>query len=1442
MKTLNVRLIGGLAATLVAIGLAGYFLHDFQTGRNADAYLREGRRAQKENRPQEALRHFNRYVKLAPQDTEGLALYGLQLADVGQFQQAYLVLGQALRREPERDDLRRRLVEVAISLGRYGDALVNLEGWKDLEEPPSEKKPSHYVMKKSPGDGKLLVQAGICRAALDQIPLALKRLESASAVSPEQLESYVLLAGLLARDGKTKDAERWLAQMVEKNAKDHRAYIVRGRWHLDPKARAGGPQSTDGPEPDSAESAAAKAWEDAGRALELAPKEPEALLFAAKAAVETGRRDEARAIALRALDVAPANPQVYSLLADVASAGGDPDAAVDWLERGAAAVPDDTDLRWNWAHLLIEQGEVRKAIPQLKKLRDDGHAAAAVAYLEARAKIAEGRWLDGARQLEKVRPELAEWPDLQKQADLWTGKCYQELGNADQQIAAYRRALTTDPAWVPARLGVADALLALGRLQEAQDQYRQAKDARGEVPLVALLKRAHILLAMNLRLDREQRDWAPLNTLLDQIDRAQPGTPQVVLLRAEALLAQERVGDAETLIASAREKDPGRLEFWAAQVALAQRGGDWPRVDQLLRDAAGRVDDAVGLRLLEARSLALRLGKEAPAQLRKLWQGSPPEWKPEERVRLADGLANLALALGDFDLASELGTIVSDAQPNNMRIRLLLLDAAFRGGREDAVTPILADLRRIEGEGPLWHYAEALRLTASAKADPESPLLAQAETHLAAAKVGRPGWSRLPLLSAEIAKLRGNDDRAADAYLEAISLGERRSEVIGRAVAVLFQRKRDLEADQVIRRLQEQQTAFTGELSRLAAETSLRLEDFGRALDFAQSVATDSNNPLDHVWVGRVHARLNQFEEAEQEFRRAVQLADGPPEPWIALVQFLAQRGRTQEAEQSVAEARDAVGAERALVTVAQCYEVLGRAEAADEHYRKALEQSPDDPTVARHAGDFFLKSRKASQAESILRRFSLGELSGSDRDLRWARRNLALIVGSRGGSGYAEARKLLQANTSMTESLPEDVRADERARAMILAMQPSRDMRRQAIEALARLLADEQTASADDRFVLAELYRRDGDLPKAAAEMAKIVTARQNGPNESRYLAAYLRILLERGETSDADLWLSRLKNVAPQEPSTVELEVRVLLSKSRDREAAELLAGFASLPNGDAAPGAFDRRLWAAEKYEQFAGDLRKSGRDESVAKFLAEAESLFAAHARENPADVPLFAAFLARQNQVGRALDLLPKSLDAADPQQVSALVAAVLTSAGSTPDDLKRFQSLLEASRGGSAAAEGLELAVADLCSWRGDYPAAEKAYREVLRKNGRHVAAMNNLAIVLGMGQRRHDEALRLIEGAIEAVGPVGALLDTRGLLHLAAGRAQEARKDFDRAIDDDRNAPDRHLHLAMALSRLGDAKAAKAALAEAERLGLSESQLHPLERSAMRELSLAKR
>src|SRR5262249_7580638 len=186
-----------------------------------------------------------------------------------------------------------------------------------------------------------------------------------------------------------------------------------------------------------------------------------------------------------------------------------------------------------------------------------------------------------------------------------------------------------------------------------------------------------------------------------------------------------------------------------------------------------------------------------------------------------------------------------------------------------------------------------------------------------------------------------------------------------------------------------------------------------RALELAPlALSTDSRSYQDHVWLGQILWALGRNDEAEKQLREGIALADDAPDPWVALVQFLARTKQQDRAEAVLREARSKVAPERQVLALAQCCEALGRGEEAEKQYLAALKERPDDANLLRGVAHFYLRNGRPQQAEAHLRHLLDGRVKASADDLAWGRRSLAFSLATTGtGAALEQALVLLEQN-----------------------------------------------------------------------------------------------------------------------------------------------------------------------------------------------------------------------------------------------------------------------------------------------------------------------------------------------------------------------------------------------------------------------------------------------
>jgi tetratricopeptide (TPR) repeat protein len=780
----------------------------------------------------------------------------------------------------------------------------------------------------------------------------------------------------------------------------------------------------------------------------------------------------------------------------------------------------------------------------------------------------------------------------------------------------------------------------------------------------------------------------------------------------------------------------------------------------------------------------------------------------------------------------------------------MLLDQAVSAGRADAVAEALKEIAEAEGEGgPVGSLAAvATRLPEVKKITDEAARKAAVrELRELARRVRelRPGWSRAYIAAAQLDEAEGLFDAALAGYAEAIKKGDRQEFVVRRAVDLY--------------RLKQQDEKAVGLLDELATEVQLP-DDLERYRSIHKMLATDipreSGPTIDRVAPagttdyklmllrGSLLAAVRDEAGALRAFRRAVELADGVPETWAALVAQLARAGRADDAKRAAAEAERKLSAgmparpeDRAerLLALGGLREMVGDLQPALAYYDAACELAPTELNPTRQRILFFQRSGQPDRAMALLAR---AKEAGSQNVARWARRHLALTLVARPDAYPRRAEALALVGQNLKEA-PDDP-DDRKALAVVRTVDPA--TREEAVREL-RKFGDRGDLTPDEFYLLGQLAYDQGKF--AEAEKYFKLSARIRPGVSAAHMAAVARVYEALNRLDLAEGAVERLKTYHPASWEAAREEARLLHRKAKQKEAQaaqEVRRDDAERLRAEA-KRLLDQARDVVRKYPKWDAAENLAARSGPLFDELGLAADAEAAYKKFLDADGSPEAHFaLARfyilHRQPEKAIRLARDREAVAPPLLTARILTGAVRARRPGPEAEAEVEKWIgEALRkaAGKPEAEAALIGTrAELLDAQGKYDEAIAEYERSLARH-RSDLVTNNLCMLLALHRpARAEEAVKMMSEVIAVRGPAPPFLDTRAVAHILSStpRPDLAKKDLEMAlVQYDRAVY--HFHLAWAIDRDGDPTRRVFAgdeLKNAKRLGLAPSDLHPLE------------
>jgi cellulose synthase operon protein C len=633
-------------------------------------------------------------------------------------------------------------------------------------------------------------------------------------------------------------------------------------------------------------------------------------------------------------------------------------------------------------------------------------------------------------------------------------------------------------------------------------------------------------------------------------------------------------------------------------------------------------------------------------------------------------------------------------------------------------------------------------------------------------------------------------------------------------------------------------------LGQLYAEILFRTNEVDDAIAKARAVAEASaTNPQNHFWLGQLLARSVQLpnkteaerktaiQQAIEAFEKAVELQPEFGDAWYALITLHTVNQDPDQAQKAMRDAQLVLTSDNLPLFLAKSYEALGHWFDAETMYRAVYEADPDDPARAQLLAAFYLgqsyrqpdrQAKVKPLVNQLLRAGAEGKLEANDPHLLWARRMGAkLLAASKDYQQLLKAENLLASNSQGgTLSIEDKLEMAE-----ILAPRPEPISRRKAANLLEQV-AKIQPLNLAAEISLGKLYYTLGRWRDSQRQMRATVAKFDNSAPARE---AYVRMLLDHGQKSDLDeanRQLDKLRELAPNAPSTFELTVRLAGKSGRERQAREELLRL--LPQLTRIEELTPQHVQMLKLLAGLLVDLDDLDNAEKIYRLLAE----------KDPREQYSLALFLGTHRKVEQSFELLEQLHNEDTAGAVIQVASSVVRTRRDEINDKfdAQVEQWLDRALRENPESIPLLMARADFFDAQARYEDAAEIYRKLLDRRDlagvRRAIVLNNLSYLValaGSDGAGDIDPLALVEEAASILGPTADILDTQAVVLMAQRRYKEAIRDLELSVTDNPTAS-KYFHKAQAHLGARENNAALEAWDRAVELGLTREEMNRLE------------
>ena len=1353
---INYRLLIGLFVGSILLSVTLHFVWKLQVNWRADWYRDESQVAMQAGNQLKAFDYLKKFVRLRKKDEQARIELASIAADVAVMDgikreekgAALGVLSDTVRRTNDAG-LRRKLADLQFLHGSPKDAIAQLKELLKVSDDPE----LHALHVRSLFRAKDYNQAIDLAFELIGYDKLAKAFDTEKAVAADQPELYSALAQALLQEKKNPElARQVIDQMAALNPDSAIAHLRRSIFlhHQDEKEEAA---------------------KELDKALQLDPQDEEVLYRNAEVNLSEENYEEARRFARQGIEIYPEAMQFYQLLASIELGSKQYDEALAVLDKGIQEFGEDRAINFTLFKIDImlskdDTASIEAIIRDLEKL-ENPRLQPLIEYQRARVKFHRGQWFEASKLLAEVRPQLAVFGRTQAIAGVMLAEAYEKLGKLDLARQVYDIVLNDET------LSTGDSIK-----RSARSKFQQINKRVGlgggsnDDSLTSLIQQMRDK-------PEEDQNWQEIDDFIDKVVETRGlSEVQEKLLKAQVFTQREMLPEAKQLIREAARLDPQDVgvRLAAARLLMMEPTTGPPKALGLLRKIEKDFEASLMSRALMADAIMSISGEEVKQQLRDLLEGIE-DWSNSDRVKLQATVGIKFLQLNDAEEAVEYLSEAAQSDPGNLPLRIQLFEIAYQQRDDAAMRKAQEGILELVGskEDSNYIFTEVKRRLINFQGDEESRIqLQEARRMLEDVLEKRPQWHELHVLYAQVLlTLKDDMDLALTHLNDALKFGRPTPNAIGLLVKLLVARGDLQQAQEKMELIPEASRGSI--LGQVEAAILLANKELESAFESARKVAQQRpENAQTQAWFAEIAEKTKYLDESARAYRQACELNPSNHNVWMKLVGLHAQRKDFVAMEAALRDAQLALEPQYLPLLQAKFFEMQNQWKSAEGIYLTLFQDRLDEPASVQQLAQFYLlwalkddgAVRKAAPyLNRLLRAANEGKLKHDNPNVLWARERAARILASAGN--YRDSVRAQR----MLEQLSPDGKVPENYQTLYGKILSSRSDPISLLAAIDELSALNRRGllNKEQLLLLAKLYARTNNWDKGKPLMLDALGRYGSDP---KVWSTYIALLIGRGEYKTASQRLSRFAEITSDKTLVFRLRTQLAFERGDQAEVRKLLQSMLP-PNLSPTTPLEESQLnmlravaAMAVQYEEY----------ELAEQWLR----LYTARKSDGVFDL---LTVIALHGNADQALPIMEK-LAVENPDPVAQLAVQMIRQRraefGDRFDDAVS-QLVLSVWEDDPDLTNRLVMR-AEMYEVMEKYDEAIRAYEDIVDRDDLSpmavAAASNNLAYLLALRNQQLDTAQEQIDRAIEILGPLADVLDTRAVIRMA-------RKEFDLAVED---------------------------------------------------------